>query len=241
MSGQRHTYPDPKETAGACAQHILGLLEDASAAGSDASLAISGGSTPRLLFEAFARAPFDWSRVHLFWVDERAVPPNNEQSNYRLAEQTFLLPARFPMRNVHRIQAELRPELAAERYVVDLQAFFGVGPGDVPVFDVIHQGMGPDAHTASLFPGEQLLADRSTIAAAVWSEKMSQWRITLAPSVLLAARHTVMLVAGADKKDALRHVFHSEYTPLEYPTQIMRNAHEVTWYLDQAAAEGLDG
>ena len=241
MSGQRHTYADPKETAGFCAQHILALLEDASAGGSNASLAVSGGSTPRLLFEAFARAQFDWTRVHLFWVDERAVPPNHEQSNYRLAERNFLLPAHFPVRNVHRVQAELRPELAAERYVRDLHAFFGTVPGDVPAFNVIHQGMGPDAHTASLFPGEPLIDDRETLVAAIWNEKMSQWRITLGPVVLLAARHTVMLVTGTDKRDALSHVFHSEYSPREYPTQIMRNAHSVTWYLDRAAAEGLDG
>jgi len=241
MSGQRHTHENPKETAIACAQHILGLLEDAAAGGSDVSLAISGGSSPRMMFEAFARTRFDWSRVHLFWVDERSVPPSHDQSNYRLAEQTFLLPARFPTRNVHRIQAELRPELAAERYVADLRAFFGALEGDAAVFDVIHQGIGPDAHTASLFPGEPLIEDRDKLAAAVWSEKMSQWRITLAPLVLLNARHSVMLVTGADKKDALSHVFHSEYAPLEYPAQLMRNAHEVSWYLDRAAAEDLDG
>jgi len=240
MSGQRHTHETPKETAAACAQHILGLLEDATAGGADASFAVSGGSTPRLMFEAFARTKFDWSRVHLFWVDERAVPPSHDQSNFRLAEQTFLLPARFPTRNIHRIQAELRPELAAERYVADLRAFFGVLEGDAPVFDVIHQGIGPDAHTASLFPGEPLIEDRDRIAAAVWSEPQSQWRITLAPLTLLAARHTIMLVTGADKKQALSHVFHSEYSPLSYPAQIVRNAREVTWYFDRAAAEDLD-
>jgi 6-phosphogluconolactonase len=241
MSGQRHTQPTPKETAEACAQHILALLEDAFSGGSSASLAVSGGSTPRLLFDAFARTKFAWDRVHLFWVDERVVPPTHEQSNFRLAEQKFLLPVRYPARNVHRIQAELRPELAAQRYVQDLRAYFGLGPGDVPRFDVIHQGMGPDAHTASLFPGEPLIDDHESLAAAVWSEKMSQWRITLAPAVLLSARHSVMLVTGADKRDALHQVFHGEYRPLEFPAQLMHHAREVTWYLDAAAAEGIDG
>lgn len=239
MSGQRHICADPLETANACADHILALLEDAASGGSTASLAVSGGSTPKLLFEAFARAKFDWARVHLFWVDERAVPPTHEQSNYHLAEQNFLLPVHFPARNVHRIQTELRPEPAAERYAATLREHLGVAPGGVPVFDVIHQGMGPDAHTASLFPGEELIDDREALAAAVWNEEKSQWRITLAPAVLLAARHTVMLVTGADKQDALQRVFKADYSPRQYPTQIMHMAHEVTWYLDQAAAEGL--
>ncbi|MEO8025503.1 MAG: 6-phosphogluconolactonase [Bryobacteraceae bacterium] len=238
MIGKHHTYADPKETAAASAKHILGRLEDATAGGRLASLAVSGGSTPKLLFEAFAGTPFDWTRVHLFWVDERGVPPDHEQSNYRLAEQAFLRPASFPTANVHRIQAELQPELAAEQYIADLRGFFGTAVGEVPKFDIIHQGMGPDAHTASLFPGEPLIEDRETLAAALYSQKMSQWRITLAPAVLLAARHTVMLVTGADKVEALRHVLGSDYAPLQYPTQIMREAGDVVWFMDRASAEG---
>jgi 6-phosphogluconolactonase len=241
MSVHRFTYPSPAEAAEACAQHILVLLDEALSGESVATFAVSGGSTPKLLFQRLAAAKFDWSRVHLFWVDERAVPPADPQSNYRLAEEHLIGPAHFPRRNVHRVHAELRPEIAAARYVEEIRGFFGLGEGDLPHFDVVQLGMGPDAHTASLFPGEPLIEDREGIAAAISVEKLAQWRITLLPGALLSARHTIFLVAGEDKMEAVRAVFQEPYDPKQYPAQMAsHHGRRVTWFLDEAAARLMD-
>ncbi len=139
------------------------------------------------------------------WTNARCRP-TDAQSNFKFAQDAWLRPGNFPAPNIHRVLAELDPPDAAARYVEDIQQFFGLAAGELPHFDVMHRGMGPDAHTASLFPGEPLIENRSGIAAAVWVEKFKQWRITLLPGVLLAARHTALLVAGADKTAALRSV-----------------------------------
>ena len=133
------------------------------------------------------------------------------------------------------------PEVAARRYEEDIRNFFGLEPGEMPHFDVIHRGMGPDAHTASLFPGEPLIDDRQGIAAAVYVAKLAQWRITLLPGVLEAARSTAMLVTGPDKAEALRAVFQEPYEPKKYPAQLGSRGGAVTWFLDQAAARLIVG
>ncbi len=241
MSVQRLKFPDPLATATACARHILAELDSAIAAGRDASLAISGGSTPTLMFAEMAKPTFRWDRVHLFWVDERAVPPTDAQSNYKLADETFITPANFPRANVHRVQAELEPQQAAERYVDEIRSFFGTGEFEIPRFDAIHRGMGADAHTASLFPGEPLIDDRTGIATAVWVAKMHQWRITLLPAVLLAARDVVVLAAGADKAEAVEQIFTEPYEPKKYPSQLgLNDAGSLTWFMDEAAGRLLD-
>src|SRR5690348_9197484 len=165
-----------QEAASRCAFKLLDLLGAALAQGPRATLAISGGSTPKLMFQDLAKAHFDWSRVHLFWVDERGVPPTDPQSNYKLAKEAFLDPAAFPAANVHRIQAEQEPHAAAQHYAREIQDFFALAPGQMPSFDIVHQGMGPDAHTASLFPGEPLISDSNGLVAAVFVEKFHQWR-----------------------------------------------------------------
>ncbi len=237
MSIHQYKYPTPGAAAEACARNVLGLLETAVAGDGTASLAISGGTTPALMFREMAKHRFDWDRVHLFWVDERAVPPTDAQSNYKLADENFIAPAHFPPRNVHRVQAELRPDEAAKRYADDILEFFDLQPRALPHFDVIHRGVGPDAHTASLFPGEPLIDDREGIAAAVWVEKMSQWRITLLPGVLLSAHSTVVLAAGDDKAEAVHHIFDGAYNPKLYPSQLgLHDGRSVTWFLDEAAA-----
>lgn len=241
MSVHWHSYPDANAAAGKCAQHILSLLDEALAGQGDATMAISGGSTPKLLFDHLANSKFTWSRVHVFWVDERAVPPTDPQSNYKLADEHLILPARIPHRNVHRIAAELPPAKAAKRYAEEIAEFFHVDGGELPHFDVVHLGTGPDAHTASLFPGEPLIDDREGIASAVFVEKIPQWRVTLLPGVLLAARHTVFLVAGEDKTEAVRNIFHEPYDPKTYPAQVVsHHGRRVTWFLDQAAARLMD-
>lgn len=230
-------YPDGPLAAAACGAQILEWLDHAIAEQGQATLAISGGSSPRSMFEMFARTKFGWDQVHLFWVDERGVPPDDSQSNFKLADDVWLAPAQFPRANVHRIEGELPAQTAAQRYAAALMKFFKLEAGEMPRFDVIHRGMGPDAHTASLFPGEPLIEDRSGLAAAVWVEKFKQWRITLLPGVLEAARHTAMLVTGADKAQALAAVLSAPYNPLEFPAQIAtRKQDPAVWFVDAAAA-----
>jgi 6-phosphogluconolactonase len=235
-----YSYPDPRAAAAAAARNILMQLDNTLAGKDSATLALSGGSTPKLLFEELVKANYGWQRVHLFWVDERAVPPTDPMSNYRLAEQNLITPAHIPRRNIHRIPAELPPERAAEHYIEDIRDFFQVEEGQLPHFDIVQRGMGPDAHTASLFPGEPLIQDREGIAAAVFVEKLNQRRITLLPGVLLAAKHTVCLVTGEDKAEAVRAVFTEEYDPMRYPSQIVsHHGRGVVWFFDDAASRFL--
>lgn len=240
MSVERRIYPNTRDAAEHCGDHIVNLLRMRLGGQPRAALAISGGSSPRPMFEHMARAGLDWKSVHVFWVDERGVPPNDPQSNYRMAEETLLGPANIPSSNVHRIYAELTPEEAALRYDQELQAFFGLSPGEMPRFDVVHRGIGPDAHTASLFPGEPLIEDRQNLAAAVYVEKFRQWRVTMLPGVLLAARNTVMLVTGADKAEAVQHIFNGPSDAKKYPAQAVAGQTDETWFFDADAARLID-
>jgi 6-phosphogluconolactonase len=240
MSVHWRSYPDAQTAAEASARHILTLLDSALAGQDLATFAVSGGSTPKLLFKELVKAHYDWERVHLFWVDERAVPPTDPQSNYRLAEEYLIAPARIPRRNVRRIQTELVPERAAEHYVEEIRQFFALENGELPHFDIVQQGMGPEGHTASLFPGEPLLDDREHIAAAVEVPTPPRSRITLLPGVLLAARHTVFLVCGEDKAAAVRAVFRDDYDPKRLPAQVIsHHGRSVSWFLDDAASRLL--
>jgi 6-phosphogluconolactonase len=241
MSVRRHTYPSPEAAAEACSHHAIAHLEEVLSGAEFATFAVSGGSSPKPMFRKLAATRFPWNRVHLFWVDERCVPPTDEASNYKLVNDNFIQPAHIPHRQVHRICGELHPEVAAQRYASEIRDFFGLDEGDMPHFDLVHRGMGPDAHTASLFPGDPLIDDREGIAAATYAEKFKQWRVTLLPGALLAAKHTVFLVAGADKEEAVRSVFEEEYDPKKYPAQIAsHHGRGVTWFLDQAAAALLE-
>ncbi len=241
MSVRWFTAPDPAAAAEACAHFVVNILEEALSGQEFATFAVSGGATPKLLFENLVRSKLRWDRVHLFWVDERCVPPTDPASNYRLADECLIRPAQIPHRQVHRICGEMSPPTAAARYAEEIREFFGLEEGEFPHFDLVHRGMGPDAHTASLFPGDPLLEDRERIAAAAFVTKFQQWRVTLLPGALLAAKHTVFLVAGADKQDAVRAVFREEYDPIQYPAQIAsHHGRAVTWFLDEAAAGLLD-
>jgi 6-phosphogluconolactonase len=225
-------YPNAEAAAHACGAHILGLLESAMAT-APASLAISGGSSPRLMFQYFARTSFAWDRIHLFWVDERCVPIDHAQSNFKLANDTWLAPVKFPERNIHRVRTELAPRDAAHAYSEEIYNWFG-RRDEIPRFDVIHRGMGADGHTASLFPGEPLIADRINLTATVNMPATGQARVTLLRGVLEAARNTAILVTGADKAQPLQAVLHGPYDPMKYPSQIA--ADQAVWFADHAAA-----
>ncbi len=236
---QLRVIETPQESARDCCKFVLQALGETLNSAPFATLAISGGSTPKLLFSEMARADFNWAKVHIFWVDERCVPPSDSQSNFKLANDTFLLAAKVPLLNIHRVYGELAPEEGAARYNNDIKGFFALSDGQVPVFDVLHRGMGPDCHTASLFPGEPLIANRTGIAAHVWVEKMKMDRVSLLPGVLMAAKATVLQVSGDEKADAVRQVLKEPEDYFRYPCQIASRDEKAIWFLDRAAAAKL--
>lgn len=240
MGIERHIYPTAAEAARDAATHILRHLGAALRDRSFATLAISGGSSPKPMFETFAATPFDWPRVHVYWVDERIVPPDDPQSNYGLARRLFLERVGLPEANIHRVYGELPPAEAVARYAADLRREFGMEAGGLPEFDVIHCGMGADAHTASLFPGDPLISDRTNLCSAVWVEKMKSWRVTLLPGVLLNACHVVLFAPGADKAETLDAVLNGPEDVAARPAQLLtHHARSLSLFTDEAAAEKL--
>jgi 6-phosphogluconolactonase len=233
---QKHVFPDAVAAAETCGHRIFGLLNEALGARDTASLAVSGGHTPKLLFGKMTVLPFDWERVHLFWVDERCVPPNDPASNYKLAMDYLISRVHIPERNLHRILGEIAPQEAAARYTREIRGFFRIAEAEMPLFDVVQCGMGPDGHTASLFPGDPMIDDREGIAAARFAPQFQQWRVTLLPGPLLAARNRIYLVTGADKKDVLRTIFGGPVEAEKYPAQVIGQNAE--WFVDAAAAPG---
>jgi 6-phosphogluconolactonase len=230
-------FDDAQGAAEACGDRILEILDKARRERGWAMLAVSGGSTPRLMFQAMAKRSFDWSNVQIFQVDERCVPPDHALSNFRMTRESLLDSAGLDVNQFHRVRGELAPEEAARLYVEEIRRSFTLAPGELPVFDAIQRGMGPDAHTASLFPGEPLIGDRTGIAAAVYVEKMMQHRVTLLRGVLERARHTLCLVTGAEKAEALRKVLKGPFDPLNVPSQIA--SPDTVWYIDKSAGSKL--
>ena len=237
MSVEIKTFSGPQTAAEACGASIFELLDAARAVRGSASLAVSGGSTPRIMFEWMANRPFDWSNIDFFWVDERCVPIDDSQSNYRMTRESLLHAGHIPATHIHRVKTELIPDEAAIAYSDEISKTLRLEPGELPVFDVLQRGMGPDTHTASLFPGEPLIENKTGIAAAVWVEKFKQYRVTLLPGVLEKARHTLCLVTGADKTEALKTVLEGGRDPLHIPSQI--SSPEMIWFIDTAAGAGL--
>jgi 6-phosphogluconolactonase len=234
MSNELRVFDTAQAAAEACGADIFALLEKARSERGVAHLAVSGGSTPRIMFEWMSRQGFDWRDVHLFWVDERCVPIDDSQSNFRMTRESLLDNIHLAPERIHRVETEFTPEEATARYVADLTRTFGLRPGEFPVFDVLQRGMGPDMHTASLFPGEPLINDTNGIAGLVWVEKFRQHRVTLLRGTLERARKTLCLVTGADKTDPLVTVLRGEGDPLHVPSKI--SSPEMVWYLDRVAA-----
>ena len=209
------------------------------------TIALAGGSTPRRLYRLLAddtqlRSAVEWSKIHVFWGDERHVPPDHDDSNYRMAHDALLANVPVPISHVHRIHAE-NPSAAAaaDEYAVELQTTFG-GDASVPRFDLILLGTGPDGHTASLFPGTMALAERTRLVVANWVEKVHAYRITMTLPVLNAAACIVFLVSGPDKADIVRAMFDDAAPEPLYPAQLVRPSDgRLIWMFDRAAARDL--
>jgi 6-phosphogluconolactonase len=230
-------FANAQEAADACATAILKMLDEARRARGSATLAVSGGSTPRLMFQTMSKSGFDWSHIDFFQVDERCVPPDHELSNFRMTREALLDHIHLAHGQIHRIEGELIPDEAAVRYTDNIRDALKLQPHELPVFDVIQRGMGPDTHTASLFPGEPLIKNVTGIAAAVWVEKMKQHRVTLLRGVLERGRYTAMLVSGSDKAEGLKEVLTGPRDLMKHPCQIAADGAE--WFVDQAAAASL--
>jgi len=220
MSASYQTFQNAPAAAEACAGHIVTVLESALACQELATLAVSGGTALGGCLSAWGRRTCRGTAPtsSLSMSASSRLPTRPAISSWPMSISSCR--AAFPQSSVHRAEGELDPQAAAQRYADDIRRFFGLNQGDLPRFDVVHRGMGPDAHTASLFPGDPLIEDRQGIAAATFAPQFRQWRVTLLPGVLVAAKHTVFLVTGDDKKEALRAVIKGEYDPMKYPAQI---------------------
>lgn len=228
----------------AAADRVVGLAARAIARRGRFHWALAGGSTPAALYRLLASEPYlgrvDWSRVSFYWGDERCVPSDHPDSNYRMARHALLDRVAAPAENVHRIPGELPPALAAERYEAELEAAFGTRTGQAPPeLDLILLGMGADGHTASLFPGSPALAETRRWVVANAVEALGVTRLTLTLPVINAAAHAIFLVAGADKAERLEQVLSGRSTaPL--PAELVRpRGADPEWLLDADAGTRL--
>ena len=232
------TFDTPEDLAEAAARAFVERAGEATAERGRFAVALAGGSTPRATYGILARdhaGAVDWPRVHVFFGDERTVPPDHEDSNYRMAREALL--DHVPVGSVHPMRGELDPAEAADSYEEDLRAFFESG---LPTLDLVMLGIGGDGHTASLFPETAALGvtDRRVVANPVL--KLETTRLTLTAPVLSAARDVFFLVAGEDKAEALKEILEGDADPRAYPAKLVRPEGGPTWMVDRAAA-GLLG
>jgi len=206
-------------------------------------IALSGGSTPKLLFRELAeryKARIAWDMVHLYWGDERCVPPDHPESNYGTVRKLLLEHISIPPENVHRIRGEAEPEAEAQRYEKELRGSLPGDAGGWPVFDLILLGMGGDGHTASIFPDQLELLHADGVCATARHPESGQRRITLTGPVLNRGRHVAFLVTGSGKADRIHEILgHLDERHL-YPAGYIHPAGKLSWWLDEAAAARLD-
>lgn len=228
------------------AELLLNLSKQAMKTEGRCTIALSGGSTPKDVYALLAgdmklRAEFPWKDTHFFWGDERHVPPEDAESNYRMAKEAMLSKAPVPPANVHRAMAE-NPDAAkvAHDYEREVRGFFELPAGKFPRFDIALMGMGPEGHTASLFPGTRALREQKQLVVSNWVGKLYTDRITMTAPVFNRARHVVFLVAGDDKAVVLKAVLEGRYEPDQLPAQLIRPKNgKLLWLLDQDAAKYL--
>lgn len=246
MSGgpEVRIWPDALHLYRGAADEFAQAARQAVAARGRFCVALAGGTTPRGAYARLAeddvRQParrLPWEKIHLFFGDERHVPPDHPESNYRMVREALLDHIAIPEPNIHRVESELPAQEAADAYQQLLRESFALRPGELPRFDLVLLGMGPDGHTASLFPGSQALAEASRLVAANWVEKFQDFRLTLTFPVLNHAAEVLFLVSGAGKAEMLRNVLEGDPAGAVYPAQRVRpEAGRLLWYADQAAA-----
>ena len=195
----------------------------------------------RLGHEYNAAGELPWNKIHFFWGDERHVPPQDPQSNFRMAQETLFASAPVPVQNIHRVHAE-EPDaiIAAEKYERELHSFFNLKTGQLPRLDCVLLGIGTDGHTASLFPATNALNEKKRLVVANWVEKFQCHRITMTAPVLNHAAQVLFLVSGQEKAEVLKEILEGEYRPDLLPAQLIRPVHgKLLWLVDEAAGSYL--
>jgi 6-phosphogluconolactonase len=233
MTKEIRIFPDVAAIAAAAAEEFVRL--------GPATVALAGGTTPRALYELLAaRTDIAWDATHFFFGDERHVPPDHPDSNYRMAEEAMLAHVPVPESNVHRIKTE-NPDAAAAAadYASELRSVFHLNGGELPRFDLVLLGMGPDGHTASLFPGTDVLNEQQALVAAPWVPKMHSFRVTMTLPVLNNAANVVFMAGGLEKASVLKEVLEENSDP-PFPSQLVRPQDgRLLWMVDRAAARFL--
>ena len=244
VSPEIRVLADAQELFHAAAEQFIQQANEAISRSGRFAVVLSGGSTPRGLYWLLAsefRSSVPWKQTFFFWGDERHVPPDHPDSNYRMANEAMLSKVPVPAENVFRIPAEEKDaSVAAAEYEQGLRNFFHLQPGEFPSFDLIHLGMGPDGHTASLFPGTAALKEKSRLVVANWVEKFKTHRITVTIPVLNNGKCITFMVAGADKAPALHEVLEGDAPGDQFPAKLVRPTKgKLIWFVDRAAAAGL--
>ena len=226
------------------------------------TIALSGGSTPKKLYQLLATDEFrnkiDWQKLHVFWGDERCVPFTDERNNAKMAFDTLLNRVQVPKSQIHIMRTDINAEASAKEYEAILRNYFPEAAGDkrqttnvesihdsrhtsdvspLTTFDLVLLGLGDNAHTLSLFPGEEVIHEKNRWVRSVFVKEVNMQRITLTAPVVNLSNHIMFLVTGQDKADAVSHVLLNEYTPDLYPAQVIKPVNgELYWFLDEAAA-----
>lgn len=233
-----HIFHDKAALTQGAADYVLQHAQTAIAQDKRCSLVLAGGSTPRPVYELLASPPYasriDWSAVHVFFGDERTVPPNHVDSNYRMARESLLDHLPIPAAHVYRLRGEINPHQAALEYDQALRQFFGLNP---PTFDVVLLGMGDDGHTASLFPHTAALDETVHWVVANNVPQHDTWRLTLTPPILNQAAHVAFIISGLKKAARLQEVINGAHNPRNLPSQLIA---ATDWLLDQDAASKLE-
>lgn len=235
--GELQVYRDPAALAQALAELFVSVGRMAMAERGAFYVALSGGETPRAAYELLAGEEFrnelSWSDVFIYFGDERCVPPEDEQSNYRMAKRAFLDAVGIPAANVHRIHGEIDPGHAANQYASLVRTELG----NAPHFDLILLGLGTDGHTASLFPGTPPDTDDDALFRAVYAPTQVMWRVTITPKVINLGREVAFAVEGTEKAAIFAAVYEGPVNPVKYPAQVVRPlSRRLIWLVDALAA-----
>jgi len=244
MKKEIYLFDDITALASRLAADFRKALEEKAASGGSLLVALSGGHTPKAFFEVLASPPYGdslpWDKVVFFWGDERCVPPDNDESNFKMTNLSLLSRIKIPAANIHRVLGENPPEKEAVRYSKEIKDNVPPGANGFPVFDWIFLGMGEDGHTASLFPGAPTLKEREKICVVATHPQSGQKRVSVTFPVLDSGKRVSFLVAGEGKEAVLKEILENPSHELPYPASMVSPSDGVLeWYIDRQAAPWL--